>query len=59
MANPLAQSRNVVAQPAEPVYEIKEVEKPFLSSLASTDPKNKATVSFSRKTAQSNPYNAI
>lgn len=56
-ANPLAQSRNVMMAPSQPVYEIKEDSKPFLSLVS--DPKNTATVSFSRKTGQANPYSAI
>jgi hypothetical protein len=43
--------------PPEPVYEIKEDVKPFLS--LATDPKATATVSFSRKTGQASPYSAI
>ena len=43
--------------PPEPVYEIKEDVKPFLSLV--TDPKATATVNFSRKTGQANPYSAI
>lgn len=56
-ASPLSQSRNVIMAPPEPVYEIKEDVKPFLS--LATDPKTTATVSFSRKTGQANPYSAI
>jgi hypothetical protein len=60
-ANPLSQSRNVMMAPPEPVYEVKEDLKPFLASLASlaSQPKNTATVGFSRKTGQANQYNAI
>lgn len=43
--------------PPEPVYEIKEDVKPFLSLV--TEPKATATVSFSRKTGQASPYSAI
>lgn len=43
--------------PPEPVYEIKEDVKPFIS--LATDPKATATVNFSRKTGQASQYNAI